>query len=385
MFVEKTLERNRELVGLGLELMKKGEIEPDTYIIDTDAFLENARKILAEGRKNNIDLYFMLKQAGRNPWIARKLVDMGYKGAVVVDYREARLMMEHHIPICNVGHLVQCPKAFLKEIIEYGPAYITVFSLEKAQEISDEAMRQGKTIELLLRVVDEGDQIYSGQTAGFEFCDLPAVVDKIKQMPGVKVGGVTSFPTFLFNEETGEIEETHNLYTLLKARKLLAGMGIENINVNAPSATCVCSLKRMSQYSEITSAEPGHGLSGTTPLHSATDQEEIPSVVYVTEISHNFRGHSYCYGGGYYRRSHVKYALVGKSLDTVQKCTVLPMDPSCIDYYFELDRELSVSDPVCMAFRYQIFVTRSHVVLVEGLSQNDPHILGTYDAQGRMI
>ena len=31
---------------------------------------------------------------------------------------------------------------------------------------------------------------------------------------------------------------------------------------------------------------------------------EIPALVYVSEISHNLDGHSYFYGGGYYRRGH---------------------------------------------------------------------------------
>ena len=36
-----------------------------------------------------------------------------------------------------------------------------------------------------------------------------------------------------------------------------------------------------------------------------------------------------------------------------------------------------------MAFRYQIFVTRSDVVLVKGLSCGRPEIVGVYDALGR--
>ena len=36
-------------------------------MIDTDTLFENAGKILAEAKKKNIRLYFMLKQIGRNP------------------------------------------------------------------------------------------------------------------------------------------------------------------------------------------------------------------------------------------------------------------------------------------------------------------------------
>jgi predicted amino acid racemase len=36
-----------------------------------------------------------------------------------------------------------------------------------------------------------------------------------------------------------------------------------------------------------------------------------------------------------------------------------------------------------MAFRFQIFVTRSDVVLVKGIQEGCPGIVGIYDSQGR--
>ena len=43
----------------------------------------------------------MLKQIGRNPLIARALTDMGYVGAVCVDFREALTMVENQIPLAT--------------------------------------------------------------------------------------------------------------------------------------------------------------------------------------------------------------------------------------------------------------------------------------------
>ena len=385
MFIRKTAERNPELVEAGFDLMKKGLILPDTYIIDTDRFLANAKKILEEARRQGIDLYFMLKQVGRNPWLAEKLVEMGYPGAVTVDFREAQVMMDHNIPISNVGHLVQCPRGFLKKIINYGPEYMTVYSLEKIREISREADRQGKVMKLLIKVAEQGDLIYSGQTAGFSLGELPSLLEEIDSLPGVTAGGVTSFPAFLLNEQDRDLEATHNLDTLMKAREVLAQHGVQDINVNAPSATCVRTISAMSRYPSISSAEPGHGLTGTTPLHALQNEPEIPSVIYMTEVSHDFHGHSYCYGGGHYRRSQVKEALAGTSLADAEYCKVIPSDPTCIDYYFELDRVFPVSTPVCMAFRFQIFVTRSHAVLIKGLASGHPEIIGEYDSLGREL
>ncbi len=34
----------------------------------------------------------MTKQFGRNPWLAEKLLALGYSGIVAVDYKEARVM-----------------------------------------------------------------------------------------------------------------------------------------------------------------------------------------------------------------------------------------------------------------------------------------------------
>lgn len=386
MFLKKVIEKDPKLVETGLRFIEQGKILPDTYLIDVDIFLKNAKEMLEEASSQGIDLYFMLKQVGRNPYLAKKLVELGYRGAVAVDFREAQILMENGIPICNVGHLVQVPKGVLRQIVSYGPDFITVFSLEKIREINNEAKKLNKVQPLLLKVIGPEDLIYSGQTAGFHLEELPQVIQEIKSLDHIKVGGITSFPCFLIDEEEeGSPKPMKNLQTLLNARKILEEEGITNINVNAPSATCISTLKEMKNYPEITSAEPGHGLTGTTPLHAQSDEPEIPCVIYMSEVSHNYNGHAYCYGGGHYRRSHIKRALVGISLQEGTICKVTPPDLPCIDYYFELDREFPVSTPVCMAFRFQVFVTRSHVVLVEGIQSGEPKIVGEYDSQGRRI
>jgi predicted amino acid racemase len=51
-------------------------------------------------------------------------------------------------------------------------------------------------------------------------------------------------------------------------------------------------------------------LTGTIPSNQKGDQPERIAMLWLSEISHNFRGDSYCYGGGYYRRGHAQNALV---------------------------------------------------------------------------
>ena len=162
----------------------------------------------------------------------------------------------------------------------------------------------------------------------------------------------------------------------------MEGLGCRIQNVNAPSATCVHTLELMKQYPEITSAEPGHGLSGTTPYHVDHDTEEIPSILYLSEVSHVLDDHAYIYGGGYYRRGHIQNALVGTSYEGLVKDSVILPDMDSIDYHFGLENPHHVGDSAILCFRYQIFVTRSDVCLIKGIHSGIPEILGVYDSLG---
>ena len=56
-----------------------------------------------------------------------------------------------------------------------------------------------------------------------------------------------------------------------------------------------------------------------------------------------------------------------------------------LDVYKRKDNNCTVSDTALMCFRAQIFTTRSHVAIVEGLRQGHPRISGIFDSQGREI
>ncbi len=383
MFVNQLRKKNPALVNAAFDLHQTGQISPDSYIIDVDTFMENACYIAKTAEAYGIRLFFMLKQVGRNPYLAKKLIDIGYEGAVTVDYKEAEVMMLHHIPIKNAGHLVQIPSRKVKEIVAYGAEYITVYTREKIEEIQKAAEELGKIQKILLRVSADGDMMYSGQTAGFSPEEMKETASWTKKnCTNVKIAGVTSFPCYLYDSEEKKVRPMHNLKTVLDAAETLKKMGIDCELINTPSASCCSTLRKMAVYGG-NSAEPGHGLTGTTPLHAECDEPEIPCCVYVTEVSHNFENRGYCYGGGYYRRSHVENALVGTTVEDAEKVSVIPPDCDSIDYHFGLSRMCRVGDTVLMAFRFQIFVTRSDVVLVEGLRAGKPKIAGIYDSQGR--
>ncbi|WP_111931059.1 YhfX family PLP-dependent enzyme [Clostridium tertium] len=385
MFLEKTIERNRELVQAAFKLHKEGVIIPDTYVIDLDTLIENAKKLKDEADKYGIKLYFMTKQIGRNPLICKEFMKLGYDGAVVVDFKEAEVMIDNGIKIGHVGHLVQIPKALIEKVIKSKPDYITVYSIEKGKEINEVCEKLNIKQNIMLRVLGENDNLYSGQYGGFKLNELKSIGSELVKLKNLNLAGVTSFPCFLFDEESNEIKRTNNIDTIKEAKEILEKeFNIKIEQLNMPSATCVNSIKKIHEEGG-THGEPGHGLTGSTPYHKFNDGDELPAMVYVSEVSHNLLDRAYCYGGGHYRRSHMENALVGTDVDNSKMIKVIPPTDESIDYHFELSENCNVSDTVIMAFRTQIFVTRSNVALVKGIKIGKPEIVGIYDSQGRRI
>lgn len=383
MFLNKVLELNPDLVDAAVFFHKRGDLLPDTYVIDMDRLALNAGNLKKTAEAESVSLYFMLKQVGRNPAIARLLADMGFAGAVAVDYREALEYVSLGIPLGNVGHLVQTPKAALPPILAARPEIMTVYSIEKAREINNICAGARMVQDVMLRVVDEGDILLPGQTGGFSLARLPEAVDVLLELPHIRIAGVTAFPCLLYDDKSGEILPTHNSQTVLNAAAWLRDRGLHITQVNLPSATCTASIPLIHRLGG-THGEPGHAFTGSTPLHAEKTCAEIPSIVYLSEISHTEDGCSFCYGGGHYRRSHMKLALVGDR----KKHRVVPVrSPSAenIDYYFTLEGLYPVSESLIMSFRTQIFVTRSSVALVNGLSQGTPHVSGVYTSSGQRI
>lgn len=383
MFLDKTIQRNRRLIDVTIDLHQKGILEPDTYVIDVDQVIENAKLILDKAKEIGISLYFMTKQLGRNPYIAKKLIEIGYQSAVVVDFKEAQVMMKHNIPLGNVGHLVQIPKHQLKKIIEYKTEVITVFTIDKLKEINEVCKELDIKQNVILKVYSNNDIIYPGQDGGVHIDKLEEFILEASELDHIKVIGVTVFPAFLFNVQEELLEQTNNYQTGMKAVEILKQKGLDITHINMPSTTCIHTLKMM-ENSPVTHGEPGHGFSGTTPIHAHLDLEETPSVIYLSEISHNTNNQSYCYGGGHYRRSHVSKALVHNG-ETEKIVNVLKFKPDNIDYYLQLDEKCDVSSSVIMAFRFQIFVTRSNVALLEHIHCENPKIVGIYDALGKRV
>ncbi|GEK92151.1 YhfX family PLP-dependent enzyme [Alkalibacterium kapii] len=383
MFLEMVKKRNPELIDFAVSLHQRGIILPDTYVIDLDKIKENAEKMVKKADSLGIELYFMTKQIGRNPKIAETIIEAGIKKAVVVDFREAEIMMENNIPIGNVGHLVQLPTHFIKKIIIYGVDYITVYSMEKLRQVNRVAEELNIKQKIMLRIIDDNDSLYPGQYGGFQLDKLREKLKTMRSFEYCEIAGLTSFPCILYDKDIKDFKLTHNVQTLLKAKKMMENNGFNIVDMNVPSAT---SIKTLPLIEEIqgTQGEPGHALSGTSPMHADIELEEKPAYVYVSEISHNSSNSAFVFGGGYYARGNLENVLIDKEGKRTQS-KVKPFPSDNIDYYLEINGKQTVGATAIMAARTQIFVTRSQVALVKGLNSNNPELVGIYTSQGRKL
>lgn len=379
MFLKKLIKENQQLIDYSLAMHKSGKILPDTYIIDVDQVVENGRQIL-QSCGDDIKPYFMLKQLGRNPHIAKKLLEIGFSGAVAVDFKDVQVLIENKIPIKHIGHLVQLPKNYINTVLQYGVDYITVYSFEKAREINEVAQKLNINQKLFVKVYASKDTLYNGQYSGYHKEEVLKQVNRINELSNVTVVGLTTFPAFIYSNEKDDIIETENLLVLLEVKRLLDENGVAIEEINLPSSNCVQNIP-LAKSLGATSIEPGHSLSGTTMLHEKHDLAEKNSYLYLTEVSHHFEEKSYVYGGGFYPRGNLSSALV--STDKIET-QAFPNTPENIDYHLQIDGVHQIGEPVIMCFRTQIFVTRSDVALVEGLRSNTPRIVGVYDSQGRV-
>jgi predicted amino acid racemase len=382
MFLEATLKRNPRLIQTAFAFHRAGMIPPNTYLLDYDAVQANARLLYDAAQAANMSLYFITKQIGHNPPILDAIQRGGLLKGTAVDVVEAYTMASNGVTLGNVGHLTQIPTHDIEPILALGPEVVTVFSYEKAQQIA----AANHDVDLLLRVQRPDDFFYPGQVGGIELDSVVDIARRINALPHLRVVGVTSYPCL--ENDGNQLKPLPNLETVLKARDLLEReLGYTLRCVNTPGATSVSALSLLSRYG-VTHAEPGHALTGTTPLHASGDEPETPAMVYVSEVSHIQGDTAYIYGGGFYRRSRVAAALIGSQPEHLAESPVPCSHPAAdmIDYYGQLDGipdRVRVGDTVIAAFRAQIFVTRSHVAAMRGVQTDQPELLGLWDSRGR--
>lgn len=387
MFLDTVLTRNPELVDAAAALHRSGEIPPDTYVMDLDAVEGNAELLAAEAERLGLSLWFVVKQFGRNPELIRA-VARHIPHYAAIDAPEARTLHAAGARAGNLGHLVQIPRRALPEMLALRPRTVTVYDLDNARAVSDAARELGFVQDVLIRLEGAEGTVYPGQEGGVPLTAVEAFARASRDLPGIRIAGVTAFPCVLCDPADGTPRPTPNFALATKAREVLAALGHEELLLSAPSATSMASLPLLASLG-ATHGEPGHALTGTTPLHAVDPhQPEKPAYVYVSEVAHTLAdGRPAIFGGGFYARSDIRRALLPR---TGSRLGVQPSPAENIDYYRLLDapadsRDAAVGDTAVLAFRTQIFVTRSTVAVVAGLSTGEPRLTGLYDAHGRAL
>jgi predicted amino acid racemase len=391
VFLDLLRRRNPALLQAAARLHQSGALPPNTYVIDLDAVTRNASALAAESARLSLTPLAMTKQIGRNPDASRAIRAGGISHAVGVDLECAVAAATGGLRTGHIGHLVQIPKRRAAEAATLEPLYWTVFSEAKASEAGAAALERGRVQDVLLRITAPGDRFYRGHEGGFDAADVVAAADRVDAIPGVRFAGITTFPATLFDPSSGTARSTPNLATLTAALRSLERAGRTGVEVNAPGTTSSSILATLAEAG-ATQVEPGHGLTGTTPLHAVEDLIEEPAIAYVSEVSHLWDGDAYVFGGGLYvdpvLGDSTTTALIVKSDEDAAVAPELRVDmpePEAIDYYASVplgDHAAQPGDTVLFGFRPQVFVTRGLTAGISGLSTGNPAIAGIWSADG---
>jgi predicted amino acid racemase len=394
MFLNNLKDKNPDFISVSIALHQAGEIPANSYVLDLDAMRSNARIMADEAERLNLKIYAMSKQIGRNPPAFKALAAGGIDSYVAVDMACARPIHKAGYKVGHLGHLVQIPQAETLAAAKMRPEYWTVFNMEKAKETSRACVIAGYTQPILARIFAQGDTFYSGHEGGFKAAEIVEVAEAIDSLPNLEFAGITTFPALLYDADINEVSTTPNVETLELAMKDLQYAGRGGIEVNSPGTTSSQMMELLAS-TRATQVEPGHGLTGTTPVHAVRDLPEKPAMLYISEVAHIYNDQPYCFGGGLYIDPvfppyNVK-ATVGSDPDVALENEISVTIPPAtnIDYYGILEpdrkRRIYVGDSVVFGFRAQAFVTRAYIVAISGVESMEPVVEGIWNPFGQEI
>jgi predicted amino acid racemase len=383
MFLDLIRRRNPRLIEAAIALHQSGELPANTYVIDLDAVENNARAISAKANSLGLTVMAMTKQMGRNESFCRAVMRGGIMRSVAVDMECALATRRAGMELGHIGHLVQIPRHEADSAAQLSPQWWTVFNAEKAAEAATASQRLGREQPFLARIRGENDQFYRAHEGGFPASEIASVAATLDKTPGGRFAGITTFPALLFDAATRTVKPTPNLETLRQASQTLARFGYKGVEINAPGTTSSVTLEALAEAG-ATQVEPGHGLTGTTPLHVSDDLTEAPAVVYLTEVSHLSGGEAFCFGGGLYidpvfprYQLRAIVAREPRAHAAALRAVEIPT-PDAIDYYGMIEAggpaKPEPGDSVVFGFRPQAFVTRAFVAGVSGLATDTPRV-----------
>ena len=392
--VERT---NPALIEAARHLHQRREIPPDCYVVDLEVVEENARLLARHAESKNLRLYAMTKQFNRNPSILKAISRAGVDKFVAVDIEGARALNAHGFDVAHVGHLSQIPRFWIPEVLSMRPDVWTVYGYENARLISDAAFAMGLTQDLLLKVIGPEDFAYTAQEGGIPSGRVVAVARKIRDLPAVRMVGVTGFPTIAYDAAANRLKALPNLVTIIEsARRVQDELSVEMSQINCPGHSSCASMDLIADHGG-TDAEPGSAFWGMAPQQLFGDDIGRPGQVYLTEVSHRDRDRVMVLGGGFYPGRQdgpwaVSAALVGDRSDVGVGNRVRAEIPDArwIDYYARLypaaGQRVRSGDSAVFFFRPQVFNSRSaHVAAIDCVQQGDPTVVSVHDKANRRV
>jgi predicted amino acid racemase len=394
LFIEGLVQRNPGLARAAVELHQRGDLPPSTYVIDLDVLHENAVELCREAKRLALSVFAMTKQLGRNPVAIQTLERAGVDGFVAVDMACADAIDRANGHLGHVGHLVQIPRHEAARAAAMEPDYWTVVDLIKAEEAGRAASSIDRTQPVLARVFGEGDIQFESHAGGFVAEEIEAAASALSAIDGCRFAGVSTYPALAFDRESRTVVATPNLATVGKVATALEQFGYGPVEINAPGVTSTAVLQMLADTG-ATQVEPGHGFTGTTPLHAVRELVERPAIAYVSEVSHLSGGNAFCFGGGLYQcidtLPGALKALVGGGPDEAlrQRATAHLTEYQTIDFYGRLTADdgtaIRSGDSVVFCLRPQVFYTRAFVAPISGIVAGQPRVEGLFDSQGRTV
>jgi predicted amino acid racemase len=411
MYLDVTAQRNPDLIRAAAELHQRGELPPNSYVIDLDTVTANATVMAEEAERAGVSLYLMTKQFNRNPIVTHAAFMAGIPSAVAVELQCALALARHGLRVGHVGHLVQIPRHSIPTVLAMRPEAWTVYSLDNARLVSEAAVDMGVRQDILVRVRGRDDVMYPNEEGGVWQHELDTFVDAARRLEGVRIVGVTGYPGTGYNPRTNSIEPAVNFGMMRECAERLRELGCEVLQVNAPGASSSRAFQVVADNGG-THAEPGHALTGTTPLHRYDPSApERPAMIYLNEVSHVFEGRAYAFGGGFYAcdsspvqgdssafdiEPWAPHAFVGRGGGDILD-TKVPVDigsffgrtRNATDYYGgtlcpEEPVDIRSGDTIVYGFRAQAFTMRANLAVLDRVS-TEPRLLGVFDRANNLL
>lgn len=389
MLLQRTLDRNPELVAAAIELHQSGAVPAGTYLVDLDAVAQNAALLADEARALGLRTYAMTKSYGRNPFVTGVALAQGLDSTVAVEPREIYAIRRFEQPIGHVGHLANVPLRETPAIIALEPEVVTVYTVEAAKAVSEAARARGRRQSLYVRVNRVGDEIFRAFVGGWTEDECVDAIRPILELPNVDVTGLTSYPCISYSTtDVREARLNSTFFTMLRAKERLElELGLEDLRVNAPANNSVATLRMLAEHG-ATDVEPGHALLGGSLLHAHNELPEKPAQVYVSEVMHRWAGELYTAGSGMlyiegYGGAHDRpeRCLVGRTFEGACEQPTTMIYRGHVDYYAVCEDVPGArqGDTAIYALHPQYFVNRAYVAAVSGISRGEPRLEMIFD------